>query len=71
VEFGHPLVQCSQTWCHLGLNPFVFDEQGEQKFVHPLQLDVHIHQERSFLRVFLGAFEGSIDVFLAAVMVKR
>jgi hypothetical protein len=71
VEFGHPLDQCSHTWCHLRLTLLVIDEWGEQKFVHPPRLDMHIPQEPSFLRVLPRAFEGSINVFLTMRTANR
>jgi hypothetical protein len=71
VEFGHPRDQHSQTSCHLCFAPLVLDLRGEQKFVHPLRLDVHIHQEPYLLRVLLVAFEDNLDVLLPMVAVQR
>jgi hypothetical protein len=67
VEFSHPLDQSNQVRCHRRLTPFVFDEGGGgQKFVHPLQLNMHIHQKPLLLRVLPGALEGGIDILLTA-----
>jgi hypothetical protein len=70
TEFSHPLDQSGQARCHQRLAPFVFDERGEQKLVHPLWFDMHIHQKSLLLRVLEGALEGGIDVLLTAVMMK-
>jgi hypothetical protein len=45
VEFGHPLDQSGQARHHRRLTPFVFYKLGKQKLVHPLRLNVHIHQK--------------------------
>jgi hypothetical protein len=70
TEFSYPLDQSDQARCHQQLTPFVFDERGEQKLVHPLRLNMHIHQKPLLLRVLPGALEGGIDILLTAVMVK-
>jgi hypothetical protein len=49
IEFGHQLNQSGQAWHHHWLILFVFDEWGKQKLVHPLRLNMHIHQEPFFL----------------------
>jgi hypothetical protein len=43
---------------------------GEQKLVHPLRFNMHIHQKPLLLRVLLGALEGGIDVLLTVVTMK-
>jgi hypothetical protein len=68
VEFGHTLDQCSWMWCYLWLTPLVLDIR---RFVHPLRLDMHIHQEPSFLRILPAALEASLDVLLRTVAVQR
>jgi hypothetical protein len=70
TEFSHPLDQIGQARCHRRLAPFVFDERGEQKRVHPLRFNMHIHQKPLFLRVLSGALEGGIDVLLTVVTTK-
>jgi hypothetical protein len=48
---------------------FVFDERaggGEQKLVHPLRFNMHIHQKPFLLRVIPGA----LDVLLTTVVMK-
>jgi hypothetical protein len=49
AEFSRLLDQRRQMWCHFRFTPLVLDLQGEQKFVHPLWLDVHIYQQPSVL----------------------
>jgi hypothetical protein len=39
--------------------------------VHPLRLDVHIDKEPPLGSTFPIALEGSLDVFLSVVVVKR
>jgi hypothetical protein len=70
AEFSHLLDQSGQARYHRRLAPFVFDERGEQKLVHSLRFNMHIHQKPLLLRVLLGALEGDIDVLLTAVMTK-
>jgi hypothetical protein len=70
MEFNHPLDQSGQARRHRWLAPFVFDEREEQKLVHPLQLNMHIHQEPFLLRVLLETLECNIDILLIAVAVK-
>jgi hypothetical protein len=70
TEFSHPLDQSCQAWCHRRLAPFVFDERGKHKLVHPLQLNMHIHRKPLLLRVLLGALEGGINILLTTMMTK-
>jgi hypothetical protein len=70
AEFSYPLDQSGQARCHWRLAPFIFDERREQKLVHPLRLNMHIHQKPLLLRVLLRALEGGIDILLTAVTVK-
>jgi hypothetical protein len=70
TEFSHPLDQSNQAQCHRWLTPFVFDERGEQKLVHPLRFNMHIHQKTLLLRVLPGALEGGINVLLIALTMK-
>jgi hypothetical protein len=70
MEFSHPLDQSGQARCHRRLAPFVFDERGELKLVHPLQFNMHIQQKPLLLRVLSGALEGGINVLLTAVMTE-
>jgi hypothetical protein len=70
AEFSHPLDKSSQARCHRRLAPFVFDERGKQKLVHPLQLNMHIHQKPLLLRFLLGTLESGIDIFLTVVTTK-
>jgi hypothetical protein len=51
--------------------PLVLDIRGEQKFVHPLWLDMHIHEEPYLLRVLPVALEDSLDVLLPMVVTQR
>jgi hypothetical protein len=53
-----------------GLPHLSLTNGGEQKLVHPLWFDMHIHQKSLLLRVLEGALEGGIDVLLTAVMMK-
>jgi hypothetical protein len=66
IEFSHPLDQSGQAWCHRRLTMFVFDERGEQKLVHPLRFNMHIHQKPFLLRVIPGA----LDILLTTVAMK-
>jgi hypothetical protein len=70
MEFNHPLDQSGQARCHRRLTPFIFDEREEQKLVHPLWFNMHIHQKLLFMRVLPGALEGGIDVLLTVVTMK-
>jgi hypothetical protein len=70
MEFSHPLDQSGKARCHRQLAPFVFDERGRQKIIHPLRLNMHIYQKPLLLKVFLGALKGGIDILLTAVMAK-
>jgi hypothetical protein len=70
MEFSHPLDQSGQARCHRRLAPFIFEERGEQKLVHPQQFNMHIHQKLLLLSVLPGALEGDIDVLMTAVMTK-
>jgi hypothetical protein len=70
AEFDHPLDQSSQAWRHHRLTPFVFDKWGKQKLVHPLRLNMHIHQEPLLLRVLPGTFEGGLDILMTAMTAK-
>jgi hypothetical protein len=38
---------------------------------HPLRLDVHIDKEPQSASTFPTVLEGSLDVFLSAVVMKR
>jgi hypothetical protein len=67
TEFSHPLDQSGQARCHRWFAPFVFDELGGQKLVHPLQFNMHIHQKSLLLTVLPGALESGIDVLLTVV----
>jgi hypothetical protein len=70
TEFSYPLDQSDQTRCHLRFPVLLMDKRGVQLLVHPLRLDIHINQEPLRLRTPPRALEGSIDVFVNAVMVK-
>jgi hypothetical protein len=70
AEFSHSLDQNGEARCHLWLALFVFDEQGEQKLVHPLWFNMHIHQKPLLLRVLLGALECGINVLLTVMTTK-
>jgi hypothetical protein len=43
TEFSYSLDQSSQAQHHLRLAPLIVNEWGEQRFVHPLRLNVHIN----------------------------
>jgi hypothetical protein len=51
MEFDHLLDQSGQARRHHRLTPFVFDKREKPKLVHPLRLNMHIHQEPLLLRV--------------------
>jgi hypothetical protein len=70
VEFSHPLDQSGQVRCHQRLTSFDFHEQGEQKLVHPLCMNMHIHQKPLLLRVLLGVLEAGIDILVTTVTTK-
>jgi hypothetical protein len=70
TELRHPLDKSGQAWCHRWLAPFVFDEWGKQKLVHPLQLNMHIYHKPLLLRVHSGALEGGIGILFTAVTTK-
>jgi hypothetical protein len=70
AEFNHLLDQSGQERHHHRLAPFVFDEQGKQKLVHSLQLNMHVHQKPLLLRVLSGTLECGIDILLTAVTIK-
>jgi hypothetical protein len=70
MEFSHPLDQSGQARRHRWLTPFIFDEREEQKLVHPLQLNMYIHQEPLLLRILPGALEGGFDILLTVMTAK-
>jgi hypothetical protein len=70
TEFSYPLDQSGQAQRHHRFTPFFFDERGKHKLVHPLWLNMHIHQEPLLLRVLPGTLVGDIDILLTAVMTK-
>jgi hypothetical protein len=70
AEFGYPLYQSDQARCHIRFPSLLIDKRGVQLLVHPLRLDMHINQESLRLRTLPQAPEGSINVFMNAVMTK-
>jgi hypothetical protein len=67
-EFSYLLDQSGQARCHLWFSLLLIDKWGVQLHVRPLRLDMHINQKPLRLRTLPRALEGSINVFVNAVM---
>jgi hypothetical protein len=53
---------------HRWLRPVVLDSWREQKLVDPRWLVMHVHKNPPLLGTLLAALEGSLDVFIPALV---
>jgi hypothetical protein len=71
AELRDTLDQGGQSRSHRRLYPLSLDDRGEQEFVLPRGLNVHVDEEPFLLRILPAPLEECQNIFIPMVAVQR